>query len=222
MAEQGPHDSPEQDKASSSGRSRRRLTVLFGIGLAGFLAGVLALSGGAALLEKSNDEAFCTSCHEMRNTAAAEFAGTAHDRNRSGMRATCSDCHVPRELGPKLVRKMRAANEVVQHLRGTIDTPEKYEARRLDMARRVWIDLKTTDSRECRACHDERAMDPDAQSPGVAELHETARQKGQTCIDCHQGVAHDLPAGMSAVWDEIERIGRPENNPAQEDSQSKP
>lgn len=218
MEEQDSHGFLEQSKTSPPGRPRRRLKVLFGIGLAGFLAGVLGLSGAAVLLEKTDDEAFCTSCHEMRNFAAAEFAGTAHDRNRSGMRATCSDCHVPRELGPKLVRKMRAADEVVQHLRGAIDTPEKYEARRLDMARRVWIDLKTTDSRECRACHDERAMDPDAQSPGVAEMHEAARREGQTCIDCHQGVAHDLPAGMSAVWDEIERIGRPEN----EADQSKP
>ena len=180
------------------GESRSRLRVLVRIGIAGLA--VVALGGAviaasSATLHATSTEAFCISCHEMKTHAYGEFKGTSHDTNRSGVRATCSDCHIPRELGPKLVRKVEAMREVYGHFTGMLDTPEKYEKHRYDMARREWIRLKKNDSAECRACHTEAAMSAELQSDRAKSRHEKGRKEGLTCIDCHTGIAHTEPDG---------------------------
>jgi nitrate/TMAO reductase-like tetraheme cytochrome c subunit len=59
-----------------------------------------------------------------------ELQQTIHYSNRSGVRAICSDCHVPHEWFAKVRRKIQASNELLHKVMGTIDTPEKYEAQR--------------------------------------------------------------------------------------------
>ena len=70
-----------------------------------------------------------------------------------------------------------------------------YLVKRLEMAERVWRVMKETDSRECRNCHEFQHMDPDAQERVSARRHEKAFKQGETCIDCHKGIAHHLPEG---------------------------
>lgn len=172
-----------------------RVTLGIGIGVAAlFVSGVL-LAGGAAGLAWTNTESFCISCHEMRDNVYAEFKDTIHDKNRSGVRAICADCHVPREPGPMLVRKMRATFELYGWLTGKIDTKEKFEAQRYDMAKRVWVRMKETDSLECRNCHIESSMSVDLQSEKAKSRHEKGKAEGKTCIDCHFGIAHKEPDG---------------------------
>ena len=149
-------------------------------------------------MELSNTETFCVSCHEMRNTVYEELKETAHYNNPSGVRAICSDCHVPHEWHHKVIRKIAATNELYHKVMGTVATPEKFEAKRLEMARRVWANMRKTDSRECRNCHDIASMNLREQSPAARKKHERMRDEGQTCIECHQGIAHELPEG----WDE--------------------
>lgn len=160
-----------------------------------FLAGIIFWGGFNTVLELTNTEAFCLSCHEMENTVYQEYKGTIHDKNTSGVRATCADCHVPRPWVHKLVRKIRASNELYHKLLGTIDTPQKFEANRALMAQRVWDSMKASDSRECRNCHSLGAMALESQSRQARKKHDPERQKerGETCIDCHQGIAHKLP-----------------------------
>jgi cytochrome c-type protein NapC len=168
-------------------------TALAGVAL---LAVATALViGGAAGLAWTNTESFCIGCHEMRDNVYAEFKGTIHDRNRTGVRAICSDCHVPREPGPMLWRKVLATFEVWGHLTGVIDTKEKFQAHRYDLAKRVWIRMKETDSLECRNCHHADAMDPELQSERAKSRHAKGRAEGKTCIDCHFGIAHKEPEG---------------------------
>jgi cytochrome c-type protein NapC len=134
----------------------------------------------------------------MRNTVYKELQETVHFTNRTGVRASCSDCHVPKEWHHKVWRKVQASfNELPKKVIGTIDTPEKFEAERLTMAQHVWATMKATDSRECRNCHSMQSMDFDKQVRPAQRMHKTALDKGQTCIDCHKGIAHKLPAG----WD---------------------
>jgi cytochrome c-type protein NapC len=105
---------------------------------------------------------------------------------------------VPKEWHHKVWRKVQASfNELPKKVIGTIDTPEKFEAERLTMAQHVWATMKATDSRECRNCHSMQSMDFDKQVRPAQRMHKTALDKGQTCIDCHKGIAHKLPAG----WD---------------------
>ena len=95
-----------------------------------------------------------------------------------------------------MIRKVQATNELYHKIVGTIDTPEKFEANRLIMAERVWETMRTTDSRECRNCHSFESMDFHKQKQRAAEKMQKVvdKQTGETCIDCHKGIAHKLPA----------------------------
>ena len=173
--------------------SRVRLGI--GVGLVALLAAGLLMGAGAYSLAWTNTEQFCISCHEMKNNVYAEYKDTIHDKNRTGVRATCADCHVPREPGAMLVRKVEATFELWGHFTGIIDTKEKFEAHRPEMAKRVWIQMKKNDSLECRNCHIESAMSTELQTEKARNRHEKGKAEGKTCIDCHFGIAHKEPEG---------------------------
>jgi cytochrome c-type protein NapC len=170
------------------------------LGLAAmFVVGIVCWTGFNAVLESTNTEAFCISCHEMQSTVYEEYRMTIHASNRSGVRATCPDCHVPKSFGPKMAAKLRASKDVYHNMLGTIDTPEKFNARRLQMAEAVWVRMKESDSRECRGCHDNQSFDYAKQNRRSIAQHEAGLSEGKTCIDCHKGVAHRLPAVEQSI-----------------------
>ena len=186
------------------GKSRNR--TIFGIStlfIAGTVFGVMFWGGFNWAVEATNTETFCISCHEMRDYVYEEYTETVHYYNGSGVRAVCTDCHVPKEWTAKMVRKVQASNELFHKLMGSIDTPEKFEAKRLELAGNVWRSMKATDSRECRNCHDGESMDFDAQASRSADRHEEGFDDGKTCIDCHQGIAHRLAPGAKEAYKAI-------------------
>ncbi|MGC1974407.1 MAG: NapC/NirT family cytochrome c, partial [Pseudolabrys sp.] len=144
-------------------------------------------------MEVANTEQFCVSCHEMRDNVYNELQQTIHFKNRSGVRATCSDCHVPHEWFYKVRRKIQASNELLHKVLGTVNTPEKFERHRLELAEHVWASMKANDSHECRNCHSAAAMDPHKQTETAAKVMAEGFKAGLTCIDCHKGIAHKLP-----------------------------
>jgi len=159
-----------------------------------FIAGIMFWGGFNTAMEATNTEAFCTGCHEMRDNVYAELQGTIHFTNRSGVRAICSDCHVPHSWTAKIARKMQASKEVWGKIFGTIDTREKFEAHRLQLANNEWRRLKANNSLECRNCHQFESMDFTKQSKRAVNAHSTQLASGEkTCIDCHKGIAHQLP-----------------------------
>ncbi|MBO9506165.1 cytochrome c3 family protein [Thalassospira sp. A3_1] len=167
--------------------------------LGGFVAGVIFWGGFNTALEATNTEKFCISCHEMRDNVFAELKSTIHYSNRSGVRATCPDCHVPHEWTDKIARKMQASKEVWGKIFGTISTRDKFVEKRLELAQHEWARLKANNSLECRNCHSAESMDITRQSPRAVEAHENFLFTGEkTCIDCHKGIAHHLP-DMSGV-----------------------
>ncbi len=167
---------------------------LWGMPVAGlataFIVGIIFWGGFNTAMEATNTRKFCTSCHEMRDYVYEEYKGTIHDVNRSGVGAVCSDCHVPKEWTHKLVRKIYASKELWGKMTGTISTPERFEAKRLKLAMHEWERMKGNDSLECRNCHDFASMMPEFQRPRARQQHMNAMETGQTCIDCHKGVAH--------------------------------
>jgi len=183
-------------------RALARPSVHYSLGfltLGGFVAGIIFWGGFNTALEYANTEEFCISCHEMRNNVYVELQETIHFSNRSGVRATCSDCHVPHEWTYKIARKMQASKEVWGKIFGTINTREKFEDKRRELAEHEWARFKANDSLECRNCHDFDAMDFTRQSTRASDQHSTALASGdKTCIDCHKGIAHHLP-DMSGV-----------------------
>ena len=157
-----------------------------------FFAGVISFAGFNSILAYTNEMEFCTSCHSMK-VNLEEYKQTLHYKNASGVQATCSDCHDPTAFFPKMKAKILAYKDVMHEILGTIDTTEKYEAHRWDMASRVWEKMQATDSRECRNCHDYDNMAFSEQDRTARKKHPRAQLKGQTCIDCHKGIAHEEP-----------------------------
>ncbi|MDU8923386.1 NapC/NirT family cytochrome c [Pasteurellaceae bacterium LIM206] len=160
------------------------------------LAGIIAWGGLNEAVEYTSTEEFCSQCH--MNDVVPEYRQTIHYANHSGVRAACGDCHLPHEFVPKWMRKIKAVGEVYGYFAGTIDTREKFESKRLEMAEHEWERMKANNSQECRNCHAFKAMDFSQQRPVAARMHQKAIEEGKTCIDCHKGIAHQLP-DMSGV-----------------------
>ena len=190
------------DANSSKGGLWRRLRQptakysLLTLLVVGFFSGIVFWGGFNTAMEATNTLEFCISCHEMRDTVYQEYKKTIHYQNRTGVRAICSDCHVPKDWVHKVARKIQATKELYGKAMGTIDTPEKFEAKRLELAENEWRRMKASDSRECRNCHGFEGMNGELQKPRARKQHELAQRDGETCIDCHKGIAHQKPKGM--------------------------
>ncbi|MBP6132187.1 pentaheme c-type cytochrome TorC [Thauera sp.] len=171
-------------------------SVRIGLGVlvtGGFIAGVLAWQGFNTAMEATNKEEFCLSCHTMHDNLLPELQKTVHWNNRSGVRARCPDCHVPHDFTDKVARKMQASREVLGQLLGTIDTREKFKEHRIVLAQREWKRFAANGSKECRACHDYKDMNFDKMRPASQVAMRKAAERNQSCVDCHKGVAHQLP-----------------------------
>jgi cytochrome c-type protein NapC len=158
-----------------------------------FVSGIIFWGGLNTGMEMTNTLEFCITCHEMRDTVYKEYKETIHYSNRTGVRAICSDCHVPKDWVHKVIRKSQASFEVWGKITGTIDTPEKFEAKRMQLATHEWARMKDSNSRECRNCHNFDAMSSELQKQTPYKKHMKAKEEGKTCIDCHKGIAHQLP-----------------------------
>lgn len=157
----------------------------------GFMGGLLFWGAFNTGMEATNTEEFCSGCHAP---IVKEIRETIHFSNRSGVRAICSDCHVPHQWTDKIVRKVQASKELLFHFIGTIDTEAKFKERRGHLAHREWQRMKDNDSKECRNCHQFNYMDFSEQGPRAIKQHSTALADGdKTCVDCHKGIAHKLP-----------------------------
>ena len=179
--------------------ARRRwlltLSLLVALGLFSVGIGI----SGAYVLAATSTEEFCVGCHEMTYTYA-EYKGTVHDTNRTGVRAICTDCHVPHEPGPLVLAKIKATKDVYYtYISPSINTPEKFEAKRAEMAQRVWREMKASDSHQCRSCHREDKMNVELQSPKAKARHAKGKAEGKTCIECHFAIAHKEPSGPGPV-----------------------
>lgn len=181
-----------QQPTDNSLKARFKLAGL-GVVVLTFVAGILFWGAFNTAMEMTNREEFCISCHEMEENVFQEYRNTIHYSNRTGVRATCPDCHVPKDWTHKIIRKLQASNEVLHHLLGSVNTPEKFNAKRGELAQHEWDRMKKTDSRECRNCHNYDYMDYGEQGKRSSRMHQQGFSEGKTCIDCHKGIAHQLP-----------------------------
>jgi cytochrome c-type protein NapC len=159
----------------------------------GFVSGIIFWGAFNTGMEATNKLEFCIGCHEMRDTVFQEYKETIHYQNRTGVRAVCSDCHVPKDWTHKMIRKIQASKEVWGKITGFVDTPEKFESHRMELATHEWARMKAAGSRECLNCHNFDAMSPELQKQTPYKKHMKAKAEGKTCIDCHKGIAHHLP-----------------------------
>lgn len=131
-------------------------------------------------LNQTNTTEFCISCHEME-IVYKEYKLSKHYNNKKGIRASCSDCHVPKEYPDKLVTKIfTGGKDLVMHLVG-IDMQRD----RLTFAHNVWESMKDRNSKECKNCHSNLVDNINHIKPDL------------NCITCHMRgkklIAHRRP-----------------------------
>jgi len=178
---------------------------LFGIPLGALIAfglGAVALGTFNMVLHATGSNEFCYVCHSHEKFIKPEYEASTHFSNTSGVKADCSDCHVPHDWWGTVWLKTRATLDILPEVMGEFDTAEKYEAHRRDMAMSVWTDYLERDSSYCRTCHAFENMAFDQQEDWIAEMHVGAKEKGETCIECHQGIVHKLPEKWRDAWKE--------------------
>jgi cytochrome c-type protein NapC len=186
----------KKDPNNSAGKLRRPVFYLSILGVVFlFLLGAFFASSTFLVVHITTTQEFCISCHEMRDFAYEEYKQTKHYKNDAGVQAKCADCHVPKSFFPLVKSKILAADDLWGSITGIIDTQEKYDARKLYLAKKVWHKMKETDSRECRSCHNVNNMILDNQDQSAKTRHteKYMKENNKTCIDCHKGVAHKMP-----------------------------
>ncbi|MGS0635721.1 pentaheme c-type cytochrome TorC [Citrobacter sp. VF227] len=173
---------------------------------AGAVVMALAIWGAWQGVHYTSTTEFCLSCHSMR-TAGEEYKTSVHFRNASGVRAECKDCHIPPGIVPTLVLKTQALNDLYHtFISPSIDTPEKFTAKRAELAQREWARMSANNSAACQSCHSYEAMDHGKQSANAAAQMTAAAAKNSNCIDCHKGIAHHKPDMSSGFRDRYKQL----------------
>lgn len=183
---------------------------LLGIPLGGFLAlvvGAIGLATFNTTLRATSTNEFCFGCHSHENFIRPEYEASSHFSNASGVQADCKDCHLPKmekHWFQYVTKKVIVSKDIIPEMQGVIDTQEKYNEYRPHGAKKVWRHMKETDSKYCRHCHSIEQMNFEEQDRFAARRHQTAEQRGQTCIDCHYGIVHVPPDNASEILAEID------------------
>lgn len=197
-----------QEQKTRSKIWRRPTTKwLLGIPLGGFLAfglGAVALGTTNYVLHKTSETEFCYACHSHDAFIRPEYEASSHFVNAAGVRASCADCHLPHDNWFELVwTKAVVSLDIIPEMMGKLDTAEKYEAHRAEMAESVWRQFKQNDSKFCHSCHSVEAMDLEEQGRSTARRHSNAQERGETCIDCHYGIVHKEPENAEQILEAI-------------------
>jgi nitrate/TMAO reductase-like tetraheme cytochrome c subunit len=204
---------PERKSLWSRLWAQPRKRWMLGIPLGGLLmlgVGAVGLGSVNWVVHETSSTEFCFQCHSHQQFIRPEYEASMHFKNAVGVRAGCSDCHLPHDNWFELMyTKALVSTDVFRELAGKISTAEKYEANRGEMAQKVWAQMLANDSKFCRSCHSFEAMSFDAQRPMPARQHRKAMASGKTCIECHRGIVHALPENQEQLWNEaLKKSGR--------------
>lgn len=162
--------------ARPPGRRSRRAAVA-SLALAALLG-----AGGMLLFDHAtvpfSQPAFCASCHEMAQPHAS-WQKSPHSVNRTGVRVTCVECHLPHKderIEHLVARFWSGGKDLSVHLLGQYDADKSRQ--------RV---LGSLPSERCLKCHAGLASCPS--SPSVTIVHATALKhapdRAHACVACH-------------------------------------
>lgn len=101
----------------------------------GLLIGAGGVIGTQVMVAATGTNEFCGgACHSMQ-WVDREYRQSVHFANRTGVRAGCHDCHIPRAYPELLWYKTKAGiRDAIQEVRGVISTEDKFKKERLRLA----------------------------------------------------------------------------------------
>lgn len=160
----------------------------------GLIIGAGGVIGTQVMVAATGSTEFCGgACHSMQRVTQ-EYRQSVHYANRTGMRASCHDCHIP-DTYPKLLwyKAKAGIHDAIEEVRGTISSEDKFKKERLRLAQSVWAEFKENNSENCQHCHTFSADTLAKQQEFVRPMHQQFLARTATCIDCHKGIAHTAP-----------------------------
>lgn len=167
------------------------------------LAGLIIGAGGVIGLRQVNTmtstDDFCSNCHSMAYVVAdATYQQSMHRAGPSGVRASCGDCHIPRDnlLRETYAHASQSIKDIYREIRFNFSDPAVWAERRPALTRAVLSRMRDEDSVTCRSCHDAAAIRPRTAQGRAA--HAVASVPGMTCIDCHLNLVHQPAAPVSS------------------------
>ena len=188
--------------ATARGSIRWSVVLLLALGAA---IGLVIAGTTTWMVNTTSTNQFCANqCHSMQWAAAAYERGP-HYINAVGVRATCSDCHVPFEnepatpfqyvFGTLWTKAVSGTKDAIGEARGTIADETKWNAERprLSAETRAWF--KETGSATCRGCHHLEAFPSTGPSAFHADL---IKAPTVNCVQCHANVGHNFSAAAPA------------------------
>jgi nitrate/TMAO reductase-like tetraheme cytochrome c subunit len=166
----------------------------------GVFVGIILTAGTVATVQWAGSNSFCGNfCHSMNPVQVAYQKGT-HGSNAIGMTITCSDCHLLNEskkhLSPigyveLLAAKVKAGSvSGFGHIRGTINTPEKWLAARDELSKSVINEWNERKWSNCTNCHDLSKMN-NPKKPMIGKIHQGFIAKPTSCVMCHKTAGHN-------------------------------
>lgn len=163
-------------------------SVLIAIALGILL--LIAVGGAGAMLAVTSSTPFCMTCHEMK-PYKVELAASSHAKDADGNEINCSQCHLPRGIGPQYfaVKTYSGLKDVYVHF---TENTENLDRRDLQETARRFMD-----DASCIKCHADLYADAKGKDP-ISPLGKTNHDaynglNGKTyrnCVGCHVNIAH--------------------------------
>jgi cytochrome c-type protein NapC len=172
----------------------RHKFTLIAVAGASIVVGLGLAAGYGSVIDYTSSLNFCAhTCHEMESTVYQEYTHSKHFKNQHGVVVVCADCHVPHHNWPAtFVTKFFASFELWNHFIDREYITERFEARRLELAKKVWAKFEATNARECKSCHQFANMIVEEQNPSARAMHTEAMKTDENCLDCHKGLTHKI------------------------------
>lgn len=160
--------------------------VLFAL-LAGGAAGIGFILFLIEFDHLTTTEEFCTTCHSME-IVAEPYRQSAHYRAKSGVRASCGDCHVSEGVFAATWDHFIGGKDVLNQIFGPNYDDPVINALHLPEAAfsaRQWF--KDRKSATCKRCHEKEAIYGSRADTLAIHLEDA---KDKTCIECHYNLVH--------------------------------
>lgn len=170
-------------------RSNSKLLIVAGVSM---VTGIgLAGAYGSAIDYTSHLDFCAHNCHEMESTVYREYTHSKHFKNQQGVVVVCADCHVPHHDWPAtFVTKFFATFELWNHFVDREYILDRFEPRRLMLAKKVWAEFESNNAKTCKSCHRYKNMVLEDQRTSVRAQHTDAMKTDQNCLDCHKWIVH--------------------------------
>lgn len=165
-------------------RSGKKKAWRLGIAI-GVLVTVITVLASGFMVETTNTDSFCVSCHVMTPFRTAWQESVHGGKNPQGFAAQCVDCHLPHGnfLEYLVTKAITGTGDVIQNM--TFD-PVAFDWAANAEASRTHF---TFDS-ACRKCHHELTP-PGLPSGGLIAHRAYLRGEAKKmCVECHKHVGH--------------------------------